>query len=89
MQTAAALGITPGDFWDLTPLELRLYSDGVAQRQDREMQILAWMQANLINVHIAKGKRVSASDLYSPKQEPPTFQDAESFKAYMRTKGRR
>lgn len=86
---AAAVGITPDQFWGLTPHELKLYVQGIGERRDDDMEALAWLQANIMNVWASKGKRVKASDLYRRRRaRRPEFSDAESFKAYMRERQR-
>lgn len=81
---AGSIGITPDQFWGLTPYELHLYAQGVGEKRDRDMSALAWMQANLINVHIGKGRKVRAEQLYRSRDAAPEFLDAASFNAYMR-----
>lgn len=71
---AATAGLTPSQFYELTPREFELYLQGYGDRIDMAMDALAWVCANLMNVHIAKGKRIKASDL-RPKK-PDASQEA-------------
>jgi len=81
---AAAMGIRPSEFWSLTPYELALYARGQTDKRHADMEALAWVQANLMNVQIAKGKRLSARDLYRRPDAEIEFSDEAAFKAYMR-----
>lgn len=59
----------------------------------RIMEVLAWMQTNLINIHIAKGRRVTMDDVL-PRgvrkkrrdESPPDFESPQEMKAWMRKK---
>lgn len=84
IRMAGAAGITPAQFWRLTPWELRLYLEGVAQRRDSDMEALAWLQANIMNLW--SKTRVRASQLFRRRDAAPEFADAASFNAYMRAR---
>lgn len=47
----------------------------------RQMEMLAWTQANIITVWLPKGKRCRARDILPPKRPPP--QTADEVKAFM------
>jgi len=82
---AASVGITPAQFWRLTPRELSVYVQGVGDRHEREMGMLAWLQANIMNMWVEKGKpKIRPESLWRRRDAPPEFADAESFNAYMR-----
>lgn len=53
---AAATGLTPLDVYAMTSRELEIWFEGWSERRRQEMELLAWVQANLINIHIPKGK---------------------------------
>lgn len=40
----------------MTLREVEVWLEGYRARQDSSVELLAWVQANLINVHIPKGK---------------------------------
>lgn len=40
----------------MTMREVEIWLEGYRARQDSSVELLAWVQANLINVHIPKGK---------------------------------
>lgn len=50
------MGLRPDEVYEMTMREFEVYSEGYAIRWDRALEVLAWVQANLINVHIPKGK---------------------------------
>ena len=83
---AASMGIRPREFWELTPYELALYARGQTDKRHSDMEALAWLQSNLMNVQIAKGKRLSARDLYRRPDAEVEFSDEESFRRYMKAR---
>jgi len=60
---AAQVGLTPDQFYDLSYREFECVLEGYQRQVDLWMDLAAWAQANLINVHITKGKKVKAADL--------------------------
>ncbi len=53
----------PRDFWEATPREFQLMLDGFKEEEDRAMTKLAWVVANVINIHLKKKDRVSVASL--------------------------
>lgn len=47
------------------------------------------MTANLMNVHIAKGQRITPEQIYRRPDATPDFADSESFTRYMRERKRK
>jgi hypothetical protein len=62
----------------MTMREFEVWLEGYRSRQDSAIELLAWVQANLINIHIPKGKpRVTPKKLL-PKghgRKKPTGDD--------------
>lgn len=50
------MGLTPDQFYEMTFREFELYLEGYQDRVDQVLEILSWVQANLINIHIPRGK---------------------------------
>ena len=44
-----------------------MWLEGYRERMDHELELLAWMQANLINIHIPRGKPRMTVDKLLPK----------------------
>jgi len=77
IRVAASVGLRPGEFYDLTWREFELYCEGYQEQIDRQIDLLAWTQANLINVHIPKGKsRVKAEQLRPKRKRPQDGDDS-------------
>jgi hypothetical protein len=87
---AASMGVRPSEFWAMTPYELAMFARGQTDKRHAEMETLAWVQSNLINVHLARGDRVTPGSLYSrpgaEAEEEREFASAEDFAEYMRTR---
>lgn len=64
IRAAAAYGLKPHEVYDMTYRELELYMEGQEDYRFWVREILAWTQANLMNIHIPRGKpRVKIQDL--------------------------
>lgn len=64
IRAAAAYGLKPWEVYDMTYRELELYMEGQEDYRFWVREILAWTQANLMNIHIPRGKpRVKLQDL--------------------------
>ena len=63
LRLAATYGLTPDQFYRMTLREVELWIQGREDMWSRIMEVLAWMQTNLINIHIAKGRRVTMDDV--------------------------
>jgi hypothetical protein len=50
------MGLLPEHVWSMTLREFELYAEGYAIRWDAFLEALAWVQANLLNAQIPKGK---------------------------------
>lgn len=61
------MGLHPDEVYGMTLREFEVYSEGYAARWDRVVEVLAWMQANLINVHVPKGKPRVTVDALLPR----------------------
>jgi hypothetical protein len=60
---AVSLGIRLEEFWDMTPFELKLVSDGHAKKRRWELEVVAWHMCNTMNVHLPRGKQVTMHKL--------------------------
>lgn len=83
------MGLTPSEFWALTPWEFSCVVDGATERRHYEQETVARMTANLMNVHIAKGQRITPEQIYRRPDATPDFADSESFTRYMRERKRK
>jgi hypothetical protein len=63
LKHAATVGLTPQEFYAMTFREFELYAEGHSETWARIWETLAWVQANLINVHVGKGKGVKPQQL--------------------------
>ena len=57
------LQMSPRDFWEATPREFEHMCDGFRAAEDRDMTKLAWLTANVINIHLKRKDRVTVSQL--------------------------
>lgn len=57
------LQLSPEQLWASTPRELAARLRGYEWREERLRRTLAWMQANLLNVHLPRRKRIKPDDL--------------------------
>lgn len=65
---AAVTGLTPDQFYSMTFREFECWLEGYERRQEGVMDIAAWVQANLINIHVPRGKqKVKPEDLKKKK----------------------
>lgn len=70
LRHAFALGLSPDQVFSMTFRELELCAEGFALRRRWDHETLAWVQANLINIHVPRGKaRVRAEDLAPRRAE--------------------
>ena len=69
MVSAAEIGIDPNSFWDMTFRDFALYHEGYCKRIDREMQMLAWACANIMNCWVPKGKPKITVNKLLPRQQ--------------------
>lgn len=61
---AATVGLTADQVYGMTVREVEVYIEGRREHDDWMLEVLAWLQANLINVHVPRGKaRVKAEAL--------------------------
>lgn len=72
LRLAAATGLKPAEYFDLTEREFEVWLEGCAEAQDKDMQKWAWVQANLINVQIPRGKPRLTVDKLLPKRARKT-----------------
>lgn len=64
------LGISPGEYWILTPSELGELLEGATEREERALRRTAWAVAHLLNVSGKTVQRpVKVEDLLKPAQE--------------------
>lgn len=70
----------------MAPFESRAYFDGAARARDVEMQSRAALTSYLMNMWVAKGKRVRPADIYRSRfdDRPEGFASKEDFRSYMR-----
>jgi hypothetical protein len=47
-------GMTLGQFWDATPKEIELYVEAHKRERDMEMDMLAWVAANVMAPHLKR-----------------------------------
>jgi hypothetical protein len=64
---AASVGLTPDQVYGMTFREIELYAQGQRDRDDWLLEVLAWVQANLINIHIPRGKPRVRPDTLLPR----------------------
>lgn len=64
--------MSPDQFWSLTPTEIYELADGYNQRQEMELQKLAWHAANVMNVHLPKRRQVTVKKLLGKEKKPMT-----------------
>lgn len=55
------LCLTHSQFWELTPKELNQLADGYLQREENDMQKLAWQTAHIMNLF--SKRKVKIEDL--------------------------
>lgn len=67
LRVAAFSGLKPAEYFDLSDREFEVWLEGRADFMDRVMEIGAWMQANLMNVHIPRGKPRATVDKLLPR----------------------
>jgi hypothetical protein len=82
------IGLSPQEFWSLTPWEFECAVHGATERRHYEQETVAKMTANLMNVQLSRADRVSPDDIYRRPDAPPEFTDPEAFKVYMRARQR-
>lgn len=75
LRVAASMGLKPAEFRAMTYREFELYAEGHGEFWDRVMQLCAWMQANLMNVHLSKGSKVTPEKLL-PRRSRARASDA-------------
>lgn len=75
----------------MTLREVELWMQGREDLWTRVMEVLAWMQVNLINIHVAKGTRLTIEDVLprgarkrKQEKDAPAFDDPKAMKAWMR-----
>jgi len=68
----------------MTPWEFQCVIDGAMERRHYEQETVATMTANLINVHIAKGRQMRPDNFYRRPNAPPPFADSKAFTEYMK-----
>lgn len=61
----------------MTFRETELFIEGRRERDDWALEVLAWVQANLINVHVGKGRRVRPDQLLPRSTKRRKQADAE------------
>lgn len=85
MVTVAALGLTPEQFWGqpddiytgMSLRELETYGEGFKQRQEIELDIMAWHAAHIMSMWAKKGHRISPAKLRGKDEaamDPRTLQ---------------
>jgi hypothetical protein len=91
LRHAASVGLRPADVLEMTPREVELWFEGAGDARRRDMRMMAMFVAPMINIHIAKGKKLTPADLLPrglDKEDPvdpdapPAFEfdmEAESF----------
>lgn len=87
IRAAAAYGLKPWEVYDMTYRELELYMEGQEDYRFWVRELFAWTQANLMNIHIPRGKpRVKIQDLL-PKRKKRVEEDvnklSDQFEAEM------
>lgn len=60
---AFQIGLTPAVFWDLTPHEFNCALKGYNNETKRWQHMLAWLQANVMNCWMPRGKRITIRKL--------------------------
>lgn len=68
MLAAARAGIMPLDFWRMTLREVFIAIQAYKERREDEIEWMAWQTAALVNIHLPRGKSVTAHSLLG-KQE--------------------
>lgn len=68
MRLAASAGLGFAEFEDMTERQLEVFLEGREEFWARVRAHMAWIGAHLINVHIAKGRKVKPDDLL-PKDD--------------------
>lgn len=79
LRLAAASGLKPAEFYDLSEREFEIWLEGRAELQDKVMQICAWVQTNLLNIQIPKGKPRITVDKLLPRRARKPVQSAEEL----------
>lgn len=64
LRDAARIGVSPPQFWKMTPKELHYLLEGYLWRRDDRGTMLANFTAAIVSPHTKR--RVKASDLYKP-----------------------
>ena len=71
IRLAASTGLKPWEFMRMTPREFELWCEGRQIDFERDLEKSAWEQANLINVHIPRGKpRLRKEKIFKPSRKP-------------------
>lgn len=81
LRTAAQFGLKPSEVYEMTYRELELFVEGQTEARTWFLETMAWVQANLINVHVPRGKpRVTAEQLLPRKRRKTKEEDLDSVK---------
>jgi len=59
--------LMPEQLWALTPRELFMKFKGWLEQRDYNLQLAAFVSANIMNIHLKK--KVSVKDLTKPRKE--------------------
>lgn len=65
MVSASRVGVTPNDFWGITPSELSIMLEAYYRNIDHEMQVRAYFTSALMNPWVKQ--RIRPTDLYRPR----------------------
>jgi hypothetical protein len=71
IRIAASTDLRPDQFWEMTERELELWMEGQTLKWERIEDVLSWLQANLINIHIPRGKPKLTVEKIRPKRQRP------------------
>lgn len=74
---AARAGLTPAQSQSMTFRDVEIVLKAQEDNWARIMELMAWMCANLMNVHIGKGRKVKVKDLL-PKWHPSRKQQTQT-----------
>lgn len=79
------MGLSPLDFWKMTPLEFRMYCEGSRSREEQDTWRAAFISSNVMNCF--SSRHIKPSDLLGRKKQETAsaaaFGSAEEFRAYM------
>ena len=88
MVDAAAAGITPDMFWDMTPAEVAIVLEGQIEKQSSLYEMLAHFFAPLMNMwrDPKKGSAITPRKLFNRPGAPKVYEDPQEYRDMRRKK---